>query len=71
MEYSRLDMAYLLKVLRKGGHITPAQEKAIRQRDQVQKEKLTQECEVKSCARPGQSPSQEVTDVDVLASLGL
>jgi general secretion pathway protein E len=64
-------MAYLVRLLRKRGLITPAQEKSIRQKAPAQKEKLAQVCEVKSRARPGQSPAEEITPVDVLASMEL
>ncbi len=71
MEYSQLDMAYLVRVLRRRGVITPAQEKSIGQKASVQKDKLTRVCEVKSWGRPRQSPGGEVTAVDVLASMEL
>ncbi len=71
MEYSQLDMAYLVRVLRRRGVITPAQEKSIGQKASVQKDKLTRVCEVKSWGRPRQSPGGEVTAVDVLTSMEL
>ncbi len=71
MPSPRLDLAFLLKVLRKQRLITPAQEKVIRQRAAAQKKKLTQVCGIKSYGWPGQSPAEEITPVEVLASMDL
>ncbi len=71
MEHTQLDMAYLIRVLRSRGLISPALEKSIRQKAPAQKAKLTQICEVRSCGRPGHKSAEEVTPVDVLASMEL
>ena len=71
MEHTQLDMAYLIRVLRSRGLITPALEQSIRQKAPAQKAKLTQICEVRSCGRPGHKSAEEVTPVDVLASMEL
>jgi general secretion pathway protein E len=69
MPSSQLDLAFLLKVLRKQGLITAAQEKVIRKKAPAQKKKLAQVCGIKSSGWQG--PAEEITPVDVLASMEL
>ena len=69
MSVSRLDVAYLLKVLRKRGLITSAQEKLIKSKAHLQWEKLAQVCEVRSHSSSGQKTAAEITPVEILASM--
>jgi general secretion pathway protein E len=71
MQNSKLDLAYLVKVLRKQGFITAAQEKLIHKKGTIQQEKLAHVCEVKSYGSSGQNLTAEITPVEVLASMAL
>lgn len=71
MSSTRLDLEYLVGILRKCGLISPGQEKIIYQKAPVQQEKLTQICRVKRGEFSIQSCDAAITPVDVLASMEL
>jgi len=71
MSRSRLDLDYLIGVLSRRGLISERQAKVISQKAPAQKEKLTQLCKVKRGGLSSLRCGDEVTPVDVLASMGL
>ncbi len=71
MSSTRLDLDYLIGVLRRRGLISPGQEKVIFQRAPAQRKKLAQICRVKRGGLAAQSYGDEITPVDVLASMEL
>jgi len=71
MSRSRLDLDYLIGVLSRRGLISERQAKVISQKAPAQKEKLTQLCKVKRGGLSSLRCGDEVTSVDVLASMGL
>lgn len=71
MSSTRLDLDYLIGVLRRRGLISQGQEKVIFQRAPAQQKKLAQICRVKRGGLSAQSCSDEITPVDVLASMEL
>lgn len=71
MSSTRLDLEYLVGILRRCGLISPRQEKIIYKRAPVQQEKLAQICRVKRGGFSAQSCDAEITPVDVLASMEL
>ena len=71
MSRSRLDLDYLIGVLSRRGLISERQGKVISQKAPAQKEKLTQLCRVKRGGLSSLRYGDEVTPVDVLASMGL
>ena len=71
MSSTRLDLEYLVGILRRCGLISPRQEKIIYKKAPVQQEKLAQICMVKRGGFSAQSCDAEITPVDVLASMEL
>ena len=71
MSSTRLDLEYLVGILRRCGLISPRQEKIIYKKAPVQQEKLAQICRVKRGGFSAQSCDVEITPVDVLASMEL
>lgn len=71
MSSTRLDLEYLVGILRRCGLISPRQEKIIYKKAPVQQEKLAQICRVKRGGFSAQSCDAEITPVDVLASMEL
>jgi general secretion pathway protein E len=71
MNRGRLDLDYLIGVLSRRGLISDRQGKVISQKAPAQKEKLTQLCKVKRGGLSSLGCGDEVTPVDVLASMGL
>lgn len=71
MSSTRLDLDYLIGVLRRRGLISQGQEKVIFQRAPAQRKKLAQICRVKRGGLSAQSCGDEITPVDVLASMEL
>ena len=71
MSRSRLDVDYLIGVLSRRGLISERQGKVISQKAPAQKEKLTQLWRVKRGGLSSLRYGDEVTPVDVLASMGL
>jgi len=71
MSSTRLDLKYLVGILRRCGLISPRQEKIIYKRAPVQQEKLAQICRVKRGGFSAQSCNAEITPVDVLVSMEL
>ena len=71
MSRSRLDLDYLIGVLSRGGLISERQGKVISQKAPAQKEKLTKLCKVKRGGLSVLRCGDEITPVDVLASMGL
>ena len=71
MSKSRLDLDYLIGLLSRRGLISERQGKVISQKAPAQKEKLTQLCRVKRGGFFSLTCGDEVTPVDVLASMGL
>jgi general secretion pathway protein E len=71
MRSTRLDLEYLVGILRRCGLIDPRQEKIIYKKAPVQQEKLAQICRVKRGGFSTQSCDVEITPVDVLASMEL
>jgi general secretion pathway protein E len=71
MSSTRLDLEYLVGILRGCGLISPRQEKIIYKKAPVQQEKLAQICRVKRGGISAQSCDTEITPVDVLASMEL
>ncbi len=71
MSRSRLDLDYLIGVLSRRGLISERQAKVISQKAPAQKEKLTQLHKVKRGGLSSLRRGDEVTPVDVLASMGL
>jgi general secretion pathway protein E len=71
MSSTRLDLEYLVGILRRCGLISPRQEKIIYKKAPVQQEKLAQICKVKRGGFSAQSCDAEITPVDVLASMEL
>jgi general secretion pathway protein E len=71
MSSTRLDLQYLIGILRRCGLISPRQEKIIYKKAPVQQEKLAQICRVKRGGFSAQSCYADITPVDVLASMEL
>ena len=71
MSRSRLDLDYLIGVLSRRGLISERQGKVISQKAPAQKEKLTKLCKVKRGGLSFLRCGDEITPVDVLASMGL
>ncbi|MEJ2363249.1 MAG: GspE/PulE family protein [Deltaproteobacteria bacterium] len=71
MSKSRLDLDYLISLLSRRGLISERQGKVISQKAPAQKEKLAQLCKVKRGGFTSLTCGDEVTPVDVLASMGL
>jgi general secretion pathway protein E len=71
MSLTRLDLEYVVGILRKRGLISARQEKIIYKKAPVQEEKLAQICRVKRGGFSAQSCDAEITPVDVLASMKL
>lgn len=71
MNSARLDLEYLVGILRRCGLIDPRQEKIIYKKAPVQQEKLAHICRVKRGGFSAQSCDVEITPVDVLASMEL
>jgi general secretion pathway protein E len=71
MSSTRLDLEYLVGILRRRGLISPRQEKLIYKKAPVQQEKLAHICRVKRGGFPAPSCDAEITPVDVLASMEL
>jgi len=71
MSRRRLDLDYLIGVLSRSGVISERQAKVISQKAPAQKEKLTQLHKVKRGGLSSLRRGDEVTPVDVLASMGL
>jgi len=71
MSRNRLDLDYWIGVLSRRGLISERQRKVISQKAPAQKEKLTQLCKVKRGGLSSLRCGDEVTPVDVLASMGL
>ena len=71
MSRSRLDLDYLIGVLSRRGLISERQAKIISQKAPAQQEKLTQLRKVKRGGLSSLGYGDEITPVDVLASMGL
>ncbi|UCG22007.1 MAG: type II/IV secretion system protein [Deltaproteobacteria bacterium] len=71
MSRGRLDLDYLIGVLSRRGLISERQGKVISQKAPAQKEKLTQLYKVKRGGLSSLRSGDEITPVDVLASMGL
>ena len=71
MSRKRLDLDYLIGLLSRRGLISERQGKVISQKAPAQKEKLTQLCRVKRGGFSSLRCEDEVTPVDILASMGL
>ncbi len=71
MSRSRLDLDYLIGVLSRRGLISERQAKVISQKAPAQQEKLTQLRKVKRGGLSSLGRGDEITPVDVLASMGL
>jgi len=71
MSRGRLDLDYLIGVLSRRGLISERQGKVISQKAPAQKEKLTQLYRVKRGGLSSVGSGDEITPVDVLASMGL
>jgi general secretion pathway protein E len=71
MSRSRLDLDYLIGVLSRRGLISERQGKVIAQKAPAQKEKLNQLYKVKRGGLSSLRRGEEITPVDVLASMGL
>jgi general secretion pathway protein E len=71
MSRSRLDLDYLIGVLSRRGLISERQAKIISQKAPAQQEKLTQLRKVKRGGLSSLGRGDEITPVDVLASMGL
>ena len=71
MSKSRLDLNYLIGLLSRRGLINERQGKVISQKAPAQKGKLTQLCRVKRGGFSSLTCGDEVTPVDILASMGL
>jgi general secretion pathway protein E len=71
MSSSRLDLEYLVSLLRRRGVLSQDREKAILQRAPAQQKKLAQICRVKRGGLAAQSCGDEITPVDILASMEL
>jgi general secretion pathway protein E len=71
MSRNRLDLDYLIGVLSRRGLISERQGKVITQKSPAQKKKLTQLCKVKRGGLSSLKCGDEVTSVDVLASMDL
>jgi len=71
MSSTRLDLEYLVSLLRRRGLLSQDREKAILQRAPAQQKKLAQICRVKRGGLAAQSCGEEITPVDILASMEL
>ena len=71
MSRKRLDLDYLIGLLSRRGLISERQGKVISQKAPAQKEKITQLCRVKRGGFSSLRCEDEVTPVDILASMGL